>query len=64
MSISRKIAEGIPLTSPHNYTITSDIPLDGLQLGLLQSIKENQMAHEFVINTVWRLMENNLLPLV
>ncbi|XP_033639166.1 uncharacterized protein LOC117299687 [Asterias rubens] len=60
----RKIAEGIPLASLHNYTITSDVPLDGLQLGLLQSIKENQMAHDFVINTLWRLMENNLLPFI
>ncbi|XP_038071361.1 uncharacterized protein LOC119740217 [Patiria miniata] len=58
-----RLSEGSPGCSPDDFSVTSDLPLEGLQLGLQRSIQDGQMAHEFVIRTVWRLIEQQMVSL-
>ncbi|XP_022088631.1 uncharacterized protein LOC110978163 isoform X3 [Acanthaster planci] len=56
--------DGSPRCSPGTMFLTSDIPLEGLQLGFQRCIRDGQLAHDFVISTVWRLIEDQILPFV
>ncbi|XP_022088630.1 uncharacterized protein LOC110978163 isoform X2 [Acanthaster planci] len=54
----------ITAPNPGTMFLTSDIPLEGLQLGFQRCIRDGQLAHDFVISTVWRLIEDQILPFV